>query len=77
MTDTPVQNRIRTAADFGTVIRQRRLGAELTQTDLAAAAGTGVRFIVELEQGKPTCQLGKALRVAAMLGIHLSAIGES
>ena len=45
----------------------------MTQVDLAAASGVGERFIRELENGKPTCQLDKALRIAQMLGIRLEA----
>jgi predicted transcriptional regulator len=30
----------------------------LTQADLALAAGVGLRFVVELEAGKPTVRLG-------------------
>jgi HTH-type transcriptional regulator / antitoxin HipB len=34
-------------------------------------SGTGLRFIIELEKGKPTCQLGKALTVLNTLGITI------
>ena len=43
----------------------------LTQRDLALAIGTGERFIVELEAGKATAQLGKALAAAKAVGIRL------
>ena len=36
------------------------------------ACGTGVRFIVDLEAGKETCQIGKALNVIQMLGLKVS-----
>lgn len=42
----------------------------LTQKDLAFTSGTGLRFIIELERGKPTCQLGKALTVLNTLGLQ-------
>ncbi len=45
----------------------------MTQTELSGASDTGLRFIVDLEKGKPTCELEKALLVAAMLGIRLEA----
>lgn len=48
---------------------RKNLGA--TQRDLALTAGTGLRFIIELEQGKPTCQLGKVLTVLHTLGIKV------
>jgi len=62
------------AQDFGQLIRDIRKASKLTQKDLAAACGTGVRFIRELERGKPSCELDKALLVAAMLGIKLQAV---
>ncbi len=62
---------IQDAAAFGKMVRLRRREARMTQRDLAAAVDTGERFIVELEAGKPSCQLGKALAVARALGIDL------
>lgn len=46
---------------------RKRLG--VTQRNLALTAGTGLRFIIELEKGKPTCQIGKILQV---LGIQVN-----
>jgi transcriptional regulator with XRE-family HTH domain len=43
-----------------------------TQKDLAMTSGTGLRFIIELEQGKPTSQIGKVLTVLNTLGVTLS-----
>jgi DNA-binding XRE family transcriptional regulator len=48
----------------------------LRQDQLAGAAGVGVRFIVDLEAGKASAQLGKALQVAAVLGLVVT-IGET
>jgi y4mF family transcriptional regulator len=62
------------AKDFGKLIRSARKEQKLTQTTLAAASGIGARFVRELEKGKATCQLDKALLVARMLGIKLEAI---
>jgi y4mF family transcriptional regulator len=62
------------AQTFGHLIRLTRKASQMTQKDLAAACGTGVRFIRELEKGKPSCELGKALLVATMLGIKLEAV---
>ena len=61
----------RSARDFGAAVREIRKGLGWTQTDLAARSGTGERFIVELESGKPSCQLEKALIVARTVGIEL------
>ena len=62
---------ILTAKRFGNLIKTTRKKLKLSQADLAAASGVGVRFVRELEKGKPTCELGKALLVASMLGIKL------
>jgi y4mF family transcriptional regulator len=62
---------IDTAAKFGALVAQNRKALGLTQRDLAGANGVGERFIVELEAGKPTAQLGKALAVAKSVGVRL------
>lgn len=43
----------------------------VTQRALAMTSGTGLRFIIELEKGKPTCQFGKVLTVINTLGIAM------
>lgn len=58
---------------FGERLRQRRKALGVTQKDLAMASGTGLRFIIDLEKGKPTCQIGKALAVAQTLGLKMEA----
>ncbi len=65
---------LKSSKDFGKLIRDTRKASNVTQKDLAAACGTGIRFIRELEKGKPTCELEKAILVATMLGIKLEAI---
>lgn len=54
----------------GELIRQRRLALGLRLDDVAAATGVGRRFIHDLETGKPTCQIGRALVVAAAVGLR-------
>lgn len=56
---------------FGAMVARARKALGLTQRDLALAINTGERFIVDLEAGKPTAQLGKALAAAQAVGIHL------
>ncbi len=53
---------------IGQLIRTERCSQGLRQGQLAAAAGVGVRFLVEVEGGKPTAQLGKVLVVLKALG---------
>ncbi|MBO5647918.1 MAG: helix-turn-helix transcriptional regulator [Kiritimatiellae bacterium] len=62
---------VMTAKELGETIRNTRKAQGLTQPQLAMACGTGVRFIVDLEAGKETCQLGKALNVIQTLGLAL------
>jgi y4mF family transcriptional regulator len=62
-----------TTQALGNLVRRHRRAQGLTQTELAGACGVGLRFIVDLESGKPTCQIEKALRVVHMLGIRLVA----
>jgi y4mF family transcriptional regulator len=57
-----------TPADIGAIVRSTRKASGLRQDELAGAAGVGLRFIVDLEAGKPTAQIGKALQVLAALG---------
>ena len=59
------------AQNLGEMVRRRRSKIGLNQSELAMTAGTGRRFISELENGKNTCELGKALRVLTVLGIDL------
>jgi y4mF family transcriptional regulator len=57
-----------TPAELGRMVREARRAAGLRQDHLAGAAGVGVRFLIELEAGKPTVQLGKVLAVLEALG---------
>jgi transcriptional regulator with XRE-family HTH domain len=58
-----------TASAFGSMIRGRRKALNLRQDQLALATGVGRRFLIELEAGKPSCQLGRSLLVAEALGL--------
>ena len=52
--------------------RAARKAQGLRQDELAAAANVGVRFLIELEAGKETAQIGKTMAVLAALGIDVS-----
>ena len=56
---------------FGSLIRSRRKAMQMRQDQLALASGVGRRFLIELESGKPSCQLGRSLLVAKALGLNL------
>jgi y4mF family transcriptional regulator len=60
---------------LGDAIRTARKQLVLTQPQLALAAGVGVRFVVELEAGKPTVRLAQVLRVIEALGGEITLNG--
>jgi y4mF family transcriptional regulator len=60
-----------TAQEIGKLVRKSRKQLGVTQKDLALTSGTGLRFIIELEKGKETCQIGKVLTVLQTLGIKI------
>lgn len=66
---------IRSPQQLGTALRSARKQLGLTQPRLALAAGVGVRFIVDLEAGKPTLRLENVLRVIDALGGELQLSG--
>lgn len=66
---------IRTPQQLGNAIRAARKNLGMTQPELALTAGVGVRFIVDLEAGKPTLRLGHILRVVDALGGEFALAG--
>lgn len=58
-------------AAIGRMVRDERKELGLRQDELAAASGVGLRFIVELERGKATAQIGKVITVLTALGCEL------
>lgn len=58
-------------ATLGRLVRQVRNRQGMTQADILGLANTGNRFIVELENGKPTVRLDKVLAVLDVLGLEL------
>lgn len=79
--------KVRTAADLGAFIRERRVKLGMDQSDLAEKARTSRKWLVEVEQGKPRAEIGLVLRTLKALGVSLdiavdrthttSAAGES
>jgi len=63
-----------TPTQLGALIRATRKSLHVTQEQLAMTAGTGLRFIIDLEKGKPTCEIGKALIVLQTLGIDMTLV---
>lgn len=63
---------IRSAADLGAVIRQRRQARALSQAQLAACAGVSRKLIIGLEAGHARAEVGLALRVLSALDVPLA-----
>lgn len=60
------------AASFGRVLRERRKELGYTQAFVADFSGFSVSFISDLENGKSTAELGKAIYLANLLGLDCS-----
>ncbi|WP_291050159.1 hypothetical protein [Hyphomonas sp.] len=62
---------ISNATEFGPMVARARKALGITQRELVLAINAGERFIVDLEAGKPTALLGKALAAARAAGVRL------
>lgn len=62
---------LKNAEAVGILVKTERLKQKLTQLQLAGLAGTGMRFISDLENGKGTVQLQKLIAVLSALGLGL------
>lgn len=62
--------------DIGKKIKELRKKAKLTQVEFAERAGVGLRFIRELERGKPTVRMDKVNEVLEFFGYHIEAIRD-
>ena len=62
--------------NLGALVRKTRKAQGLTQEQLAAICGVGLRFLRELEGGKDSCHIGKAFLILRMLGLEIK-IGET
>lgn len=59
------------AEAIGQIVKTTRKKLGVTQRNLALTSGVGLRFIIDLEHGKPSCQLEKALLVLSTLGLEV------
>ena len=60
--------------DIGAFVRRRRRAAGLTQQALAELSGVGLRFLSELENGKPTLRTDAVNRVLRAFGARLGVV---
>ncbi len=64
------------AKTFGQALRQRRKELGYTQNYLAEFTGFSVSFISDLERGKATAELGKAIFLANLLGLDITIVSR-
>ena len=60
-----------TMTPFSKKIKELRKRSGLTQVEFSRRVGVGLRFIRDLEQGKPSVRLDKVNKVLKFLGHHL------
>ncbi len=65
--------RVESASDFGRAVRTARKEAGLSQMQLAELCGCSQRFVSEVERGKETAELGRAIKLLEVLNVPLSA----
>jgi HTH-type transcriptional regulator/antitoxin HipB len=65
---------LRTVKQLGQAIRQVRKTSRLTQRDAAAFCNVSLPFLNQVEQGKPTAQIGKVLDVCSRFGIRINIV---
>ena len=65
---------VRSSTELGELVKAVRRSQGLLQTDLAGLSGTGNRFVVDLERGKPTLQLQKVLDMLDLLGLEVQVV---
>lgn len=70
------KNKITNSKALGAEVRFSRKQQEFTQMELSRLANTGVRFISDLENGKPDVSLSKLLSVVYALGFELRIVNK-
>jgi y4mF family transcriptional regulator len=65
-----------TLSGIATRLKELRAKTDLTQEELARRSGVGLRFVREVEQGKPTVRVDKVNQVLALFGYHLEAVKD-
>lgn len=68
---------IRTPADLGLAIRERRKLLGLDQAELATRIGVSRQWVIGIERGRARAELGLVLRALDTLGIRISAATSS
>ena len=67
----PARISIRSSEQLGDAVARSRKTKGYSQQEFADLAGVGRRFVSDLENGKPTAEIGKVLQVLTALGLDL------
>ena len=68
--------KITDAASLGNAIRLRRKELKYTQGYISEITGLSVSFLSDLENGKPTAEIGKTIEVINLLGLDILVEGR-
>ena len=71
-----VQIALRTPADIGALIKDRRRALGLDQAELAERIGVGRLWVNQVERGKPGASMGLVLRALNAVGVDLKAFTD-
>ena len=63
--------KITDAASLGNAIRSRRKELNYTQGYISEITGLRVSFLSDIENGKPTAEIGKTIKVINLLGLDI------
>jgi HTH-type transcriptional regulator / antitoxin HipB len=69
-----LQISLRTPADIGAIIKDRRCQLGLDQGELASQIGVSRLWVNQVERGKPGASVGLVLRALATLGVELTGL---
>ena len=71
-----VMKKLVLASELGARIREIRKAQGVSQETLSGLAGTGQRYVSELERGKATARIGEMLKVLNALGAGLYVLSQ-
>ena len=62
---------VRDLQDLGAIVRRKRKSLGMSLVTAAGLCGVGVRFLSEMERGKPTVEAGKVFQVLFRMGLEV------
>jgi len=65
------EKQVKLPIEIGEIVRETRKASQLTQAEAALLCGVGTRFLSDLENGKPSAHLGKAMSVLRAFGLEM------